>query len=155
MDNQLTLFIALTAVAILLQAGVLLAIYLSVARVERDTRSVRKQLDERMNPILNNIQEITENARDLSLDARRQMDKFDKLSEELSDRLHMQVVRLDYLLGEALDKVEEAGSNVRERVAAPMREATAVMQGVKAALASLNLRRSRRRRPQSEEELFI
>jgi hypothetical protein len=36
-----------------------------------------------------------------------------------------------------------------------MREAAAVLEGLKAALANLNLRKSRRRGQESEEELFI
>lgn len=155
MEGQLTLFIALTAVAILLQAGVLTAIYLSLARVEKDTRRVRKQLDQRIDPILNNLQEITDNARDLSIDARRQMDKFDKISEDVADRLRAQILRLDVLLSQALDQVEDAGIHVRDRVSGPMREAAAVLEGLKAALTNLNLRKSRRRGQESEEELFI
>lgn len=154
MEGQLTLFIALTAVAILLQAGVLTAIYLSLARVEKDTRRVRKQLDQRIDPILNNLQEITDNARDLSIDARRQMDKFDKISEDVADRLRAQILRLDVLLSQALDQVEDAGIHVRDRVSGPMREAAAVLEGLKAALTNLNRRKSRRGQ-ESEEELFI
>lgn len=154
-NNQLTLFIAITAVAILIQAGVLVAIYLSIARVEKDTRGVRKKIDERIDPILSNLQEITENARTLTLDAQRQMEKFDKLSDDVTDRLRAQVLRLDTLLSQAIDQIESAGSNVRENVSGPMREAAAVLQGVKAALATLNLRRSRRGGSETEEELFI
>lgn len=166
METQLTIFVALTAVAIFLQAGVLLALYLSVSRMEKDTRRVRKQLDERLDPILGNIHEITSTVRDnsrrlfddltnISSDARRQMAKFDILTDEVADRLRTQVVRLDALLGEALDNVEQAGSAVRDRVAGPMREAAAVLQGVKSALQKLGGRRKPKSGRPSDEELFI
>ena len=148
MDGQLTLFVALTAIAVTLQAGVLVAIFLAISRVEKDTRQVRRKLDERIDPILDNVEHLTANAR-------RQLEKVDRITDDMDDRLRVQISRLDALITEALDKVEEAGSSVRDSVAGPMREAAAVLQGVRAALASLSLRRSRRRAASDEEELFI
>lgn len=144
----MTIFVALTAIAVSLQAGVLAAIYFSISRVEKDTRQVRRKLDQRIDPILENLEQITESAR-------RQMNKLDRITDDVDNRLRTQVARLDRLISEALDKVEEAGSSVRDNVAGPMREAAAVLQGVKAALASIGLRRARRRSASDEEELFI
>ena len=148
MDNPLTLFVALTAIAVTLQAGVLVAIFIALARVEKDTRQLRRKLDERIDPILDNVEQVTGNLR-------RQVDKIDRMTDVVDGRLRVQIARLDSLLTDALDKVEEAGGTVRENVAGPMREAAAVLQGVRAALSNLGLRRSRRRSGGDEEELFI
>ena len=148
MDTQLTIFVALTAIAVTLQAGVLVAIFLVVSRVEKDTRKLRDALDRRIDPILDDVEHI-------SAGLRGQVGKFDRLTDVMDGRLRVQISRLDSLITDALDKVEGAGGAVRENVAGPMREAAAVLQGVRAALASLSLRRSRRRDAGSEEELFI
>lgn len=147
-DTQLTIFVALTAIAVTLQAGVLVAIFLVVSRVEKDTRKLRDALDRRIDPILDDVEQI-------SAGLRGQVGKFDRLTDVMDGRLRVQISRLDSLITDALDKVEGAGGAVRENVAGPMREAAAVLQGVRAALASLSLRRSRRRDAGSEEELFI
>ena len=147
-DTQLTIFVALTAIAVTLQAGVLVAIFLVVSRVEKDTRKLRDALDRRIDPILDDVEQI-------SAGLRGQVGKFDRLTDVMDGRLRVQISRLDSLITDALDKVEGAGGAVRENVAGPMREAAAVLQGVRAALASLSLRRSRRRDAGTEEELFI
>ncbi len=148
MDTQLTIFVALTAIAVTLQAGVLVAIFLVVARVEKDTRKLRDALDKRIDPILDDVEQI-------SAGLRGQVGKFDRLTDVMDGRLRVQISRLDSLITDALDKVEDASGAVSENVAGPMREAAAVLQGVRAALASLSLRRSRRRDAGNEEELFI
>ena len=148
METQMTIFVALTAIAVTLQAGILVAIFLSVARVEKDTRKLRKTLDERVGPILDDVEQI-------AAGLRSQVDKIDRITDVMDGRLRVQISRLDSLITDALDKVEDAGGAMRENVAGPMREAAAVLQGVRAALANLSLRRSRRRDSGSEEELFI
>jgi hypothetical protein len=99
---------------------------------------------------------VLEDIAGLSRDARRQMQKFDALTDELADRVRLQIIRLDQLLSQALSNLERAGTAVRENVVGPVREATAVIQGVKAAIDFLAARRERQRgRQQSDEELFI
>ena len=144
----MTIFVALTAIAVTLQACILVAIFLSVARVEKDTRKLRKTLDERVGPILDDVEQV-------AAGLRSQVDKFDRITDVMDGRLRVQISRLDSLITDALDKVEGAGDAIGDNVAGPMREAAAVLQGVRAALASLSLRRSRRRDSGSEEELFI
>lgn len=162
----MTWFVALTALALLLQAGVLLAIFLTLRRMSEATRGLQRRMEEQVSPILDNVDEITTTVRDssrsvledlagLSSDARRQVQKFDALTDELADRVRLQIIRLDQLLSQALSNLERAGTAVRENVVGPVREATAVIQGVRAAIDFLAARRERRGRQQSDEELFI
>ncbi len=163
----MTWFVALTALALLLQAGVLLAIFLTLRQMSEATRGLQRRMEEQVSPILDNVDEITTTVRDssrsvledlagLSRDARRQVQKFDELTDELADRVRLQIIRLDQLLSQALSNLERAGTAVRENVVGPVREATAVIQGVRAAIDFLAARRERHRgRQQSDEELFI
>ncbi|HKZ52517.1 MAG TPA: DUF948 domain-containing protein [Candidatus Acidoferrales bacterium] len=166
--TYLTIFVGLTTLALVAQAVILVATYLRLAKLDEETRALRQKLSEQAGPILRNVDELTLTARDktrliledisaLSYDARRQMEKLDRLTDELADRLRLQIIRTDELLSKALQNLEEAGTAVKESVIGPVREAAAVVQGVKAAIDFLTARRERsRRRPERvDEELFI
>jgi hypothetical protein len=166
--TYLTIFVGLTTLALLTQAAILVATYLRLAKLDQETRALREKLNEQAGPILRNVDEITLNARDkgrviledlsaLSRDARRQVEKLDRLTDELADRLRLQIIRADQLLSQAVGDLEKAGATVKENVVSPVREAAAVVQGVKAAIDFLGARRgrSRRHRERVDEELFI
>lgn len=167
METYLTIFIAVTAAAVVLQAGILVALYLRLAKFDQETRALRRQISERADPILRNVEDITVTVRDrgrviaedlsaMSYDARRQVEKFDRLTDELADRLRLQILRIDLLLTQALESLEKAGTTVKENVVEPMQEAAALMKGVKAALEFLAARPERAKKgARADEELFI
>ncbi|HSC77263.1 MAG TPA: hypothetical protein VLB32_01765 [Candidatus Acidoferrales bacterium] len=167
MEVYLTIFIGLTTVALVAQATALVLAYVRLAKLDEETKATRQQLREQLGPILRNVEDtsitVRENSRvifddlsAMSYTARKQVDKFDRISDELADRLRLQIIRVDELLTVTLDNLEHAGTAVRENVIGPVKEAAAVIQGVKAAIDFINSRR-RERRPagRSEEDLFI
>ena len=167
METYLTIFIAVTAAAVVLQSGILVALYFRLAKFDEETRALRRQISERADPILRNVEDITHTVRDrgrviaedlsaMSYDARRQVEKFDRLTDELADRLRLQILRIDLLLTQALESLEKAGTTVKETVVEPMQEAAALMKGVKAALEFLASRPERAKKgARADEELFI
>ncbi|MFQ5777889.1 MAG: DUF948 domain-containing protein [Terriglobia bacterium] len=168
METYLTIFIAVTALAVVIQAGILVGAYLRLAKLDEETKALRRQVSEQMGPILRNVDDITLTVREksrevfsdvtaLTQDARRQVEKFDRLTDEVADRLRLQIIRLDELLTQAMENIEQAGSTVKESVVGPVKEATAVLQGVRAAIDFLGARRERTRRKgqRVDEELFI
>ncbi|MFB3153492.1 MAG: hypothetical protein ACE10I_03345, partial [Candidatus Acidiferrales bacterium] len=62
----MTWFVALTALALLLQAGVLLAIFLTLRRMSEATRGLQRRMEEQVSPILDNVDEITTTVRESS-----------------------------------------------------------------------------------------
>ncbi len=169
MEVYLTIFIGLTTAALVAQAAALVLAYLRLAKLDEETKATRQQLREQLVPILRNVEDtsitVRENSRvifddlsAMSYTARKQVDKFDRISDELADRLRLQIIRVDELLTVTLDNLEHAGTAVRENVIGPVKEAAAVIQGVKAAIDFISARRSsKERRPsgRSEEDLFI
>jgi hypothetical protein len=91
--------------------------------------------------------------------ARGQAQKMDRIVTETIERLRIQVIRADQILTGALEVVDEAGSKFRNTLWGPIRQASAVMKGIKVGLDIL--RNQQERRPASEaaaeedEELFI
>lgn len=171
MDTYITLlaiFTGLLALAIVAQAVVIVLAYLRVARLDEETKALRQQIQEQSRPILSNVEDVTANVRDrsrviledasaISYDARRQMEKVDRLTDELADRIRLQIIRTDELLSQALQNLEEASSTVKQNVVGPVREAAAVVQGIKAAIEFFGGRRNRKHRRGTgvDEELFI
>ena len=164
----LTVFVGLTTLALLAQAAILVATYLRLAKLDEETRALRNKVNEQAGPILRNVEDITLTVRDkgrliaddltaISYDARRQMEKLDQLTDEVADRLRSQLDRADQLLSLALDNLEEAGTAVKENVVGPMREAAAVLAGVKAAVDYLGTRgrRGKGKTGREGEQLFI
>lgn len=163
----LTVFVGLTTVALVAQAVILVATYLRLAKLDEETRALRNKINDQAGPILRNVEDITVTVRDkgrliaddltaMSYDARRQLEKVDQLTDELADRLRLQIIRADQLLSQAIDNLEQAGSTVKENVVGPVREAAAVLAGVKAAVDFLGARRQRSRGKTREgEQLFI
>ena len=169
MEVYLTIFIGLTTAALVAQAVALVLAYLRLKKLDEETKATRQQLREQLGPILRNVEDtsitVRENSRvifddlsAMSYTARKQLDKVDRVTDELSERLRVQIIRADELLTQALDNLERASTAVKENVVGPVREAAAVIQGVKAAIEFLNARRSsRERKPaaRGDENLFI
>ena len=169
MEVYLTIFIGLTTAALVAQAVALALAYLRLKKLDEETKATRQQLREQLGPILRNVEDtsvtVRENSRvifddlsAMSYTARKQLDKVDRVTDELSERLRVQIIRADELLTQALDNLERASTAVKENVVGPVREAAAVIQGVKAAIEFLNARRSsRERKPaaRGDENLFI
>ena len=169
MQNWVALFIVVTAVAIVVQMGVLLAIYLQMRRTMERMDRVFTDLQTRVGPILTRVQillddtqprissMVTDAAHMVYL-ARNQAQKADRIFTEATDRLRGQLVTVDRILTGAVEALEDAGSQFRRAFWGPMNRASALVQGIK---VGLDFFRSRRRGTparesvEREDELFI
>jgi len=77
------------------------------------------------------------------------------------ERLRIQVIRADQILSGALEVVEETGTKFRSTLWGPIKQASAVMKGIKVGLDLLRNVRGERRSSvdveglEQDEELFI
>lgn len=100
--------------------------------------------------------EISLNARDVSEVVKDQAHRFGDVGRDIADRTKAQVARVDAAVDETVDNMQHVGENVRAAVKKPVREAHAVMAGVKAAVSTF----ASGRRPSidhipQDEEMFI
>jgi len=167
METWVAVFVIVAAVAIVLQATIMVAMFFQMRRTMERMERFTSELESRLSPILARVQilledtqpkisEMVADAAHVVYLARAQAQKVDRVFTEASDRLRGQLVRADRILTGALETVEDAGSKFSHNVWKPMQRVSAIVQGIK---VGIDLLRSRRRRPEEpleqEEELFI
>ncbi len=168
MDQQtliilMTIFVGLAAIAMLVQAAMLIGIYrISKAtqekvvallpRVESLVESTRETVDENRKQIL----EITTHANAILESARKQLAKVEEMVTDATSRARVQMDRMELVLDDTMTRAQETVTAVQESVMWPVRELHGIAAGVRAALDFL-VRGSRPSVAQatSDEEMFI
>ena len=171
--DKITVFVALTGIAVLLQAGILLAMYLAMrasgARVEAIAIEVKAKVmptvdraEAMLTEISPKLQVIADNLQASTTVLRDQVERVDATVKDAVDRGHLQIIRADELLTRTLDRVEQTSDMVHETVISPVRQLSGLMQGITVGLEFLFGGRGRRnggsreeRRPVPQDEMFI
>jgi hypothetical protein len=170
MESWMPFWVAITALAVLIQAGVMVALFLSIKKTNEKVTRIAEDMQQKVEPVLSRLKytldevqprlsTIVANAAEITEVAKRQTYKFDRVFSEAIDRLREQVIRADQILTGALEGLEEAGTEFRRTVWEPVQKATAIIRGIQTGIDFL---RSQRKPPvdrppqsASEEELFI
>ena len=169
METWVAVFVIVAAVAIVLQAGLLMAMFFQTRRTMDRMERFTSDLESKLGPILSRVQilledtqpkisEMVADAAHVVYLARAQAQKVDRVFTEASDRLRGQVVRADRILTGALETIEDAGSKFSHGVWRPVQKISALVQGIRVGLDLLRSRRTNRRPEEpleQEEELFI
>jgi hypothetical protein len=173
MENLTMVFIAVTAAAVLLQAGILTALYLAVRKSTARMEAVALELKTNAVPTLESAQAmltelrprltvIADNLMETTISVRSQVERVDATVSDAVDRARLQVIRADELLSRTLDRVEETSDVVHQTVISPVRQFSGLIQGVTAGIEFLLGGRGRRnggsreaRRAVPQDEMFI
>ncbi len=169
MSSWVQAFIVIAAVAIVVQMAILVAMFVQLKMSMQEFTRIANELQGRVDPILLRVNRILEDSEErissvmgdtaeITRIARGQAQKVDRVVTEALERLRVQVIRADQILTGALEVVDEAGSKFRNTLWGPIRQASAVMKGIKVGLDML--RRQQNNKPESDpvsqdEELFI
>jgi len=160
LDTLLVVFVALTAIAVMTQAGVLVAIYMVSKRHSEQMERFMNETREMMAP----IKTITENLRtasvnivEIGITAREQFRRVEGMVNDTSEVLQNQLARLDSATRDVVERVNGTAQVLQESVIRPVREVAAIAKGVGRGLEALFLRRPRPTVDQAhqDEELFI
>jgi hypothetical protein len=173
MQFWLEVFSIVSAIALIVQVSILAALFFEVKRTMAKVNKVTDDLSTRVSPMVTRMQlllddtqpKITSMVNDAShvvYLARGQAQKVDRLVTDASDRLRGQLVHADRILTGALEAVEDAGIQMRRTVLGPVKQASALLTGLKVGLDMLRNRRAAagtvppdEPQEQQEEELFI
>jgi methyl-accepting chemotaxis protein len=162
--------VALAALCTVIMAGTTVVIYKVLSKLLADAEDVSarvgpvidtvRQLGKdnatRFSDIAFNVREITAHARDISEVAKDQAHRFAEVGKDIADRAKVQVARVDAAMDETVDQVQHAGNNIRAAALKPVREASGVIAGVRAAVSTLAQgRRTSVDHITQDEEMFI
>jgi len=171
MSGWVEAFIIIAAIAIVVQMAILVAMFVQLKMSMQEFTRIANDLQGRVDPILLRVNRILEDSEgrissvmgdtaEITRLARGQAQKVDRVFTEALERLRIQVIRADQILTGALEVVDEAGTKFRNTLWGPIRQASAVMKGIKVGLDML--RRQQNNKPESDsdpvsqdEELFI
>lgn len=170
--DKLTIFIALTAVAVLLQAGVLLAMYIMMRKSSERMEALATEVKTKILPTIEQAQQmltevrpkvetIVGNVEETTSVLRSQLARIDATINDVVDRARLQIIRGDELLTRTMDRVEHTSDIVQRTVVSPVRQISGLMQGITVGLEYF-FARSRKnggsrgeRRPVPQDEMFI
>jgi len=166
--NLLIAFIAVTAAAVVIQAGILIGMYLATRKTSAHVEALAIEIKEKVLPtaelvkstltdIRPRIEMLVTNVSESSVTLRTQVQRLDATMNDVLDRARLQVIRADELVGRTLDRVEETTDMVHKTVISPVRQVSGVIQGLTAGLDFFLSGRRRRRDgvPAAQDEMFI
>jgi hypothetical protein len=166
--DKVTLFIAVTSAAVVLQmlilGGMFFTMRKSTAKMEalasevrtkalpaiEQAQAVLAEIRPQMNSILDNVNHSTALIRG-------HVTRLDATMNDALDRTRLQVIRADELLTRTLDKVEDTTEAVQNTVMTPVRQLSGIMHGISTGLSFL-LGRQRNGRESvgvPQDEMFI
>jgi len=144
-SELLTIFIAVTSVAVIFQAVILFAFYLSVkkvgervtalsARVEQDVIPAVIEARELVTKNAENVNAIVQNLVETTTAVREQAERVSLTLNDVIDRTRLQVIRADEMVSRTMDRVEQTAETVQHTVLSPVRKFSAVLTGVVAGI---------------------
>ena len=160
MEGLLTLFVALTALAVVTQAGVLVGIYLMSRRLSDQVDRFMKETRDIMVPlgsITENLRAASANIVEIGVIAREQFRRVEAMVTDTGEAVQVQLERFDRVGRDVIDRINETASIVQESVIRPVREVAALTKGITRAFETFLFRRQRSTVDQArqDEELFI
>jgi hypothetical protein len=165
-------FVVVTALAIVVQAIILIALFIQLRRTAAQVEKTVADFNAKVTPLVLRVQFLVEDlaprvsgivadTSEIVRLARGEAQKVDRVLSEALERLRMQLIHVDHILSGAMEAVEEAGSHLRQTVWGPVMKATAMLRGVQAGIDFFRSSRQQRRDPveasveQQDEGMFI
>jgi ElaB/YqjD/DUF883 family membrane-anchored ribosome-binding protein len=137
-DTWLKVFVAVTSGAVLLQAMIMVALYVAVRQSTAKMEALATEIKEKAIPTMETVQSflvevrpkidtITTNVSESSALVKNQLARIDATLTDALDRTRLQVIRADELLNRTMDKVEETSEFVHKTVVSPLRHVNGFM----------------------------
>lgn len=169
MPGWMEVFVIVATIAIIVQMGILVAMYLSIRAATQQMHQIAVEMHRKIDPILvrvgriletseEKISSIVTDAAEMTRTARAQAQKVDRVVTEALDRMRAQIVRVDTILTGTLETIEDAGLKFRRSFLGPLQNASAVLKGIKSGIDFIRGQRAGRSseaRQEQDEELFI
>lgn len=140
-NNLLTAFIALTAIAVVIQAGILVGLYRAVRKSTAKMEALATEMRDKVLPTVATaqsmlvelrpkIEAVAANVSESTSIMRTQLGRMDATLNDVVDRARLQVIRADELLNRTMDRVEETSEMVHKTVVSPLRQVSGLMSAI-------------------------
>jgi hypothetical protein len=140
-ETLLMYFIAATTFAVVIQAGILVGLYLAVRKSSARMEAIATEFKEKALPTMETaqslivelrpkIEALTTNVSESSTLVRNQLTRLDATLTDVLDRTRLQVIRADELLNRTMDRVEETSEVVHKTVVSPLRQVSGLMSAI-------------------------
>jgi archaellum component FlaC len=166
--DYLPVFVGVTAAAVVIQAGILVALFLAVRQTTARVEVLATEITTKVLPTVEiansmlvdlrpKIETMVENVSESSTMIRAQIERIDATVSDVIDRMRLQVIRADELVNGTMDRLEETRDVVHKTVISPIRQISGLVQGVTAGLEFLigSRRRQQNGAPVPQDEMFI
>jgi uncharacterized protein YoxC len=142
-QTLLIIFVGLTGIAVLLQACILLAIFISLRKTAQAVLQATEDMKATILPVVHSTRELMERITpqvmtisvgiaDLTATFQRESRGVSVSVSEIMERVSHQTARLDSMLTGGLNAVEKAGNVLESAVALPIRQANGIFAAARA-----------------------
>ncbi len=179
MDN-VTIFIAVTAAAVVLQMLILLGMLIAVLKMKAKMEALASKVEDttstvqaKVLPMLDEakimqqnvksfietarpkIELVLDNAAQITTTAKDGAQRVETTVNDVVDRIRLQVIRGDEMLTRTMDRVEETSEKVQHTVMSPVRQVSGIVQAIGVGVGSFFNQQRRRRNGGPSDEMFI
>jgi hypothetical protein len=172
MDEKLTIFIAVTSAAVVVQMLILLAMFFTMRKLSAHVTTVSDELKTQALPLLESgkkleaeirrlletsapkVELVLDNAAAITTTAHGAIGRVETTLNDVLDRARLQIIRADEMVTRAMDQVEETSEKVAHTVTTPVKHATGIVQGISTGFGAY-FGQKRVRSPGPSDEMFI
>ena len=164
-DNLLLAVLCVVAVAVMLQAGILVAMMIGAAKTQKRVVAVLEHMETRVGPVLDQtrllledttpkMRVITNNVLEASHILRQQAQNINGTVEEVTMRTRKRVIMLDEMVGAGIVGLERAMHAVQDGIVGPMKQVNGLLAGFRTGMDVLR-RTGRKTHAAEDESMFV
>jgi hypothetical protein len=172
MDENLTIFIAVTSAGVVLQMLMLLGMYLTLRTLSAHINSLADEVKSQVFPLLESgthlqahikriietsspkVELVLDSAAAITTTAYAGIGRVEGTVNDILDRAQLQVIRADEMITRAMDQVEDTTQKVARTVTSPIKHANGLLQGISAGVSAFFGKKCSRNGGPSDE-MFI
>jgi len=172
MDEKLTIFIAITSAAVVIQMLILAGMFFTLRALSTHLKSTVDEIKAQAFPLLENgkamqadikkiletsapkVELVLDNAAAISTTAYAGIGRVESTVNDILDRARLQVIRADEMVTRAMDTVEDTTEKVAHSVTSPVKHASGLVQGITAGVGAY-FGQKRKRDGGPSDEMFI
>ena len=156
LETLLIVFIAVTAVAVVLQTLILAGVGITVLRLGKRMQALQAKINDQVLPIsekvralvdqsIPKLETVVNNVTESSAVVRSQVEKIDGTVTQIVETVRKQAERIDVMTTRTLERVDSTAATVQNTVTTPIRRIGGVLEGVIAGVGSFARRKETRR----------